>query len=65
MAFFVIDSTHITLTSYFNSPELTRLLNQLSDSPEMSGVLFRTLVNIMYDPQKVRTIHSLGNGRKH
>ncbi|XP_078319098.1 uncharacterized protein LOC111121791 isoform X3 [Crassostrea virginica] len=53
---FFNDSTHITLTSYFNSPELTRLLNQLSDSPEMSGVLFRTLVNIMYDPQKTQTL---------
>lgn len=54
---FVSDSTHITLTTYFNSPELTRLLNQISDSPEMSGVLFRTLVNIMYDPQKVRAFN--------
>ncbi|XP_061191991.1 uncharacterized protein LOC133200204 [Saccostrea echinata] len=51
---FFNDSTHITLTTYLSSPELTRLLNQISDSPEMSGVLFRTLVNIMYDAQKTQ-----------
>ncbi|XP_056019725.1 uncharacterized protein LOC125668687 isoform X2 [Ostrea edulis] len=53
---FFNDSTDITLTTYFNSPELSRLLNQIADSPEMSGVLFRTLVDVMYDPQRTQAL---------
>ena len=53
MVFFCTESSHITLSAYFGSPQLERLIDQLSDSPAMSRVLYQILVNVMFDPSKV------------